>query len=407
MKFFLKVIYSLSIAIPIFASALSVGIGKTDITPPIGTPSAGYMERKGAGMEGVHDPLQAIALFIDNGEKQIAFCSVDNLGFNYEIVQAVIKCVHQAGLERCEVYVGSSHTHSGGGSYLNIPVLGPALAGAYNAELTAFYIEKTAEAIIQASQTAIEGKIGIGYGNAENLSKYRGKWPETLTPLSDMTVIKVTRHDGSPFAVLFNYAMHPTVMRGQNRLFSADFIGPAREHVQSLLGRDVQPIYFNGAQGDIIPQTEDNSFETCDAIGKSLAETVQKIWDKTSVGDNLEVATQKMSYEFQPKPTPVGMKLPIENYQTEINCIVLNKTHAFITIPGELSTVYDARLKKLGTALGYDRVTIFGLTNDAHGYMILPEAWRKKTLESNLSFGGEYYGDEVEEKVIFLLKSNL
>jgi hypothetical protein len=386
--FFLNSFFQFLYSSPIFGSALSVGIGKTDITPPIGTPSAGYMERKGAGMEGVHDPLQAIALFIDNGEKQIAFCSVDNLGFNYEMIQAVINRVHQAGLERCEVYVGSSHTHSGGGGYLNIPVIGPALAGAYDAELTEFYIEKTSRAIIEASQTAIEGKIGIGYGKCrENLSKYRGKWPENVTPLSDMTVIKVTRQDGTPFAVLFNYAMHPTVMRGQNRLFSADFVGPAREHVQSLLGRDVQPIYFNGAQGDIIPQTEDNSFETCNDIGKSLAETVQKIWDRTSVGDALEIATQKITYEFQPKPTPAGMKLPIENYQTEINSIVLNKIHAFITIPGELSTVYDVRLKKLGSALGYDHVSIFGLTNDAHGYMILPAAWRKKTLESNLSFG--------------------
>jgi hypothetical protein len=30
---------------------------------------------------------------------------------------------------------------------------------------------------------------------------------------------------------------------------------------------------------------------------------------------------------------------------------------------------------------------------------ILPEAWRKKTFESGTSFGGENYGDEIEQKL--------
>lgn len=49
------------------SSELHVGLGKTNITPLIGTPSAGYAERKGEGMEGVHDPLQSKVLFDDKG----------------------------------------------------------------------------------------------------------------------------------------------------------------------------------------------------------------------------------------------------------------------------------------------------------------------------------------------------
>lgn len=396
------------LSLPLLAHALTVGIGKVDITPPVGTPSAGYIERKGGGMEGVHDPLLAIALYIDNGEKQIVLCSVDNLGFDYEMVQAVTRYVHAwEGLENCEVYVGSSHTHSGGGSYLNIPVIGSLLAGAYNSKLVDFYIEKTAEAIIQASQQSIEGKIGIGYGFADNLSKFRSKWPEDAVPLADVAVIKVESADGTPYAVLFNYAMHPTVLRSQNRLFSADFIGYARDHIQMLLGKDIQPIYFNGAQGDITPQTEDNQFETCEAIGKSLAATVQKIWESTMVQETLSISTEKFSYGFVPQATPAGMKLPVDHYSTEMNLILFNKTDAFLSMPGELSSVYDTRLKQKGKELGLKHVSILGLTNDAHGYIILPEAWRKKTFESNLSFGGENYGDLIEEKAVSLLEASV
>jgi hypothetical protein len=394
--------------LPLLAHALTVGIGKADITPPVGTPSAGYMERKGEGMEGAHDPLLAIALYIDNGEKKIALCSVDNLGFDYGMVQAVARYVHTCeGLENCEVYVGSSHTHSGGGSYLNIPAIGAALAGTYNSKLVDFYVEKTAEAIIKASQQAIEGKIGIGYGFADKLSKFRSTWPEDAAPLADVAVIKVERDDGTPYAVLFNYAMHPTVLRGKNRLFSADFIGYARDHIQTLLGKDIQPIYFNGAQGDIAPQVENNQFETCDAIGKSLAVTVQKIWESTMVQETLSISTDKWAYDFAPQATPAGMKLPVDRYLTEMNLILFNKTDAFLTMPGELSSVYDARLKQKGKELGLEHVSILGLTNDAHGYIILPEAWRKKTFESNLSFGGENYGDLIENRAVSLLEASV
>jgi len=250
MEAILRFIFSLSLSIPVFVSALTVGVGKTEITPPLGTPSAGYQERKGAAMEGYHDPLLATALFIDNGEQKIVFCNVDHLGFMTDMFEQVKQKVQQEpGLENCQLFLGSSHTHSGGGAFINVPIIGPALAGRYDAAITAFYVERTAQAILQAARNTIEGKIGIGYGHAENLSRFRSTWPENISPLSDVAVIKVTRQDGTPFAVLFNYAMHPTVMRSANRLFSVDFVGPARDHLQLLLGKDVQPIYFNGAQG--------------------------------------------------------------------------------------------------------------------------------------------------------------
>jgi hypothetical protein len=190
-------------------------------------------------------------------------------------------------------------------------------------------------------------------------------------------------------------------MRSQNRLFSADFVGYARDRLQSVL--DVHAVYFNGAQGDIIPGAEDNEFTTCEMIGKSLAQTVQKIWDETPVSDELPIETRKINYTFKPQATPAGLTLPVESYSSELNLIVLNN-HAFVTIPGELSCVYDKNLKEAGKKLGYSNVSILGLTNDAHGYIITPDSWRHKTFESGLSFGGENYGSEIEEKVLNLLK---
>lgn len=408
MKYIARCLFLL-LALPtiIFAN-INVGIGKADITPPIGTPSAGYTDRKGEGMEAVHDPLLAIALFIDNGDKKIVFCSVDHLGFTSEMVQEITNRVHaDSVLSECEIYIGSSHTHSGGGAYLNIPFVGASLAGTFDSKITDFYIQRAVEAILEASKNTIQGQIGIGYGHIEGLNSYRGTWPKDVVPESDVTVIKVTRMDGSPFAILFNYPIHPTVLKSQNRFFSSDFVGYARDHIQSLLGHDVQPIYFNGAQGDIIPNPSDTNdgFNSCESLGKSLAERVQEIWNKTETDHSLHVATKKEPYSLQPKATPFGFVLRVENYKTEMNVIVLNRSHAFITIPGELSCLYDKSLKTFARSLGFEHLSIFGLTNDAHGYIILPDSWRHKTTESGLSFGGENYGDATEKRAETLLKT--
>lgn len=408
MKYIARCLFSL-LALPtlIFAN-VNIGIGKADITPPIGTPSAGYTDRKGEGMEGVHDPLLAIALFIDNGDKKVVFCSVDHLGFTSEMVQEIINRVHANSLlSECEIYISSSHTHSGGGAYLNIPFIGVSLAGAFDSKITDFYIQRTVEAILESSKNKIQGQIGIGYGHIEGLNSYRGAWPKDVIPESDVTVIKVTRMDGSPFAVLFNYPIHPTVLKSQNRLFSSDFVGYARDHIQSLLGHDIQPIYFNGAQGDIIPNPSNTNdgFNSCESLGKSLSEEVQKIWNKTETGKLLHIITKKEPYFLQPKATPFGLVLPVKNYKTEMNVIVLNHSHAFITIPGELSCLYDKSLKTFAKNLGFEHLSIFGLTNDAHGYIILPDSWRHKTMESGLSFGGENYGDITEKRAETLLNT--
>ncbi|MDR3623707.1 MAG: neutral/alkaline non-lysosomal ceramidase N-terminal domain-containing protein [Chlamydiales bacterium] len=402
----LKLFFLVVIACPLISfAAVSVGIGKTDITPSIGTPSAGYAERKGEGMVGIHDPLLAIALFIDNGEKQIVLCSVDHLGFTYEMVQEITQKVHAySELKACEIFIASSHTHSGGGAYLNIPTLGEGLAEVYSPDTTQFYVDRTVDAIFQAYHNQTLAKIGIGYGKAGALSQYRGLWPKDVLPLDDVTVIKVTSLDDAPLAVLFNYPVHPTVLGSQNRLFSSDFVGYARDYLHVFL-EGVQPIYFNGAQGDIIPIifNESNRFEACDNLGKSLAETVREIWDTIVADDVLQIDIQKDFYAFKPQATPFGLALPIDLYKSEMNLIVFNQAHAFITVPGELSCFYDRCLKEYGNKLGFSHVSIFGLTNDAHGYIILPESWQHKTLESGFSFGGENYGDAMKKRAEILL----
>lgn len=409
MKKHIRLIRHLSLLLlPIFAHSVNIGIGKSDITPPIGTPSAGYQDRKGAGMLGIHDPLLATALFIDNGKIKTVFCSVDHLGFTSSMVQKVIKKVHELpDLLNCHIYIGSSHTHSGGGAFLDIPIFGKAVAGDYNATITEFYIEKTVEAIVQSSKNVTAGKLGIGYGHAHHLSLYRASWPMDVEPLTDLTVLKITDLNDVPIAVLFNFPLHPTLLKSHHALFSADFVGYARKHIQSFLGKSIEPVYFNGALGDINPIRHNCSddFASCEYLGLSLAEAVKSIWDQTSTSEEVHIVTEKTTYTFKPQlPIPKD-KFPINTYLSEINLIILNQLHAFITIPGELSCIYDKRLKCFGEKLGFIQTSILGLTNDAHGYILLPGCWEHNTKETLTSFGGENYGEDIFVKAKALLEN--
>lgn len=391
------------------AATLWVGVGKVDITPPRGTPSAGYLERQGRGMEGVRDPLLATALYIDNEDKKIVFCSVDNMGFTHSMVQEVTRRARQAsGLNDLMIYVGSSHTHSGGGAFLDFPVVGEGLAGSFNPEITESYIEGTVQAIVQATQEPRPSKVGVAYDKLGGLSYYRAKWPEAVIPPSSLTVLKFTTEEDKPLALLFNYALHPTALRGANRLFSADFVGEVRTQLAQLLDSDIHTLYFNGAQAELIPaRSPEESDETVlSSLGQKLAEKLFDVWQKTKTKETLSIETTKLSYILDIQVTPQGLKLPIDDYPTEMNAIYLDGIHAFITIPGELSCVYDSYFQKLGESLGYAHVSILGLTNDAHGYIILPEAWRRKTGQASLSFGGENYGELTRSRVELLLRAN-
>lgn len=407
MNFFIyRFVIMLTFLLPLTVSAeIKVGIAKSVITPPAEIPSAGYPQRRGAKMQGALDPLYATAIFIDTGSKRIAFCSVDHLGFTYDMVQEVKRYARiYKVLEDCEIFVASSNTHSGGGAYQNIPWLSQDIAGEYNPLIAKHCARIVAKTLYRASVNPTPAKIGIGYGSVEGLTKYTGVWPLNVDPLKDIALIKVTSVDGKPLAALVNFPVHASVLGCENMQFSADFVGHIRNYIQNVLG--IPTLYVNGAQAEIYPNVtkDQRNIQGCSYIGGVLGKKLYRIWMKTAVSDNLEIETKKYEYAFSPELTPFGSTLAIESYKSELNLLVLNHLHAFVTIPGELSCVYDQRFKDVGKQFGYEHVSVLGLVNDAHGCIILPDAWKHKTVESVTSFGGERYGEFIEETVISMLK---
>ena len=381
-----------------FCLAFEAGVGKEIITPTLDINAAGYETRIGQPMQGVHDQLYATTLMLKVEDQLIAFCSIDNLGFTFELYQKICQKIKQhKDLEKCHIYLGSTHTHSGGGGFLNIPLVGEKIAGPYCEKTTDFYIHQIVESIVQAYKTLKPAKMGFGYGKAEGLSHYRAKWPLDVIPNDQLSVIKVTDLTGNSLAVLFNYALHPTVLGKDNKLFSADFVHSVRTYLARKIGENTAFLYFNGAQAELLPHLPNGGdrFAFCEQIGTKLGSEIYNIWNQIELQTELNYKSLKKTYSFVPKATPQGLKLPLEQYHSEINLLVFNNREAILTVPGELSCLYEDHFKALIQQTPLKNLSIWGLTNDAHGYILTPEAYRKKTLETYLSFGGEEYGERV------------
>src|SRR5215831_19430931 len=58
---------------------LQIGAAEIDITPPVGHRMAGYFDERFA--TGVHDPLKAKAIVVQQGDEQIALVFCDLVGF--------------------------------------------------------------------------------------------------------------------------------------------------------------------------------------------------------------------------------------------------------------------------------------------------------------------------------------
>ena len=92
---------------------LKAGMAITDISPEKGEELGGYPHYPRHNT-GVHDPLQAAAMYLNNGTEEIALVTLDLLFYSKKHVKEVRERVRQAcGIPENHVMISCSHTHSG------------------------------------------------------------------------------------------------------------------------------------------------------------------------------------------------------------------------------------------------------------------------------------------------------
>lgn len=378
---------------------LRAGVGKADITPPIGTPLAGYGARAAKPSTGIHDPCEARALVIDNGAVKLAFVAVDHLGFDHGMVQRIRALASGATrIPADHIFVMSSHTHSGGGAFMEmLPAVANILAGKFDPKIRGFYEQRTAEALIAADKNLKPARISFGAGEAGGISRFRSSWPPNGPIDPEVGVVRVDSiATGKPLAVLMNFAAHPTVLGANNMTFSADYVGYARSAVERMIGGEVLAIFANGAQGTVAPRAflGDDQWERAENVGTILAAEVFKVVLMIKPRDSVTIKLTRspLALKFVPPASfPPGISYP-PTWDSEVSAVSFDDKFAFVTIPGELSSILNLQVKERGRLLGFEKTFLLGLTNDALGYILSEDEYRHKTYESTISLFGAHFG---------------
>ncbi len=220
---------------------LKAGIGRSIITPRVGAALVGYFNRPGPST-GIHDDLNARAVVLDDGSTAIALCSVELCWLAGVTVQAI----RAAAAKRCallpeNIFIFAIHTHSG-------PA--PQNESDWDRPLP----ELVADAIVQAYESRADARLAAGFGQLFGYNINR-RWLNRPADPS-VGVMRIDRADGTPLAVLGNYACHAVVLGYDNLLISADWPGYASRALEADLGHDCVVLFSQGGSGDVNPLTE-------------------------------------------------------------------------------------------------------------------------------------------------------
>jgi neutral ceramidase len=237
---------------------LRVGFASVDITPPIGSEIPGGFEKR--YNVGVHDPLHARAMLLEDERIRLAIVGVDCLSLKHSTVQQARQLADAWGVDKATILACASHTHSGG------PVA-TVFGSDSDPEYLRFLGRRIAQAVVLANRAKVPARLGIGVGHEETVAFNRRFWmkdgkqtthpgkgnPDIVRvagPIDPQVgVVGAWSMDGRYLGCLVNYTCHCTVMNGLE--VSADYPYYLDATIRAVMGWESVTIFMNGAYGDV------------------------------------------------------------------------------------------------------------------------------------------------------------
>src|SRR4051794_244066 len=301
------------------AAAFEAGVGRSDVTPPTGFPTMGYV-RSDAIARGQHTRLFARAIVLQSGDRKLALVATD-LGFTPGgLVSEVAARLASRGFSERTIVISASHTHSGPAGYANFqsdnfvaPTMGTPgqfdVAG--DTRLYGFLIERVAMAIVRADMNLGPAKAAWGSGTLDGVTDNRsleahladhgldepygtGKVDQDPagyrhTIDDEVDVLRVDRVAGRtsyPIGGWLAFADHGTVNPYTLGVYNADHHGPAERLFERALrrsarvpaGQDVVGAYGNADAGDMTAGLRGRGPAFAEEVGSREADAFLTAW---------------------------------------------------------------------------------------------------------------------------------
>jgi hypothetical protein len=365
--------------------------------------------------------LTARALVLRKGDTTVAIVALDVIGFPSVLGDRV-----RAKTPRIppnNILIGSTHTHSAPDCY-GFPDGNGGHTG--DLEYMQFACDRAAEAINAALDKLEPASIRIATGDAKGKIAYNYYAPDLYD--RRMSVIQATNAQGKIIATLVNYAIHPEVLGNSVGILSPDLVGPLCEKIEKQTGGTA--IFMNGAQGGMVTADNRNlnelrdplraywndsrTWEECLRIGRLMADEALRIVKEGEEQKDPTLFCVSMDVRFpvesqQMWAVVVGSPLKYkhnEDHSITARLNLINLGNAQIaTIPGEALPNIGFYLKRKMHGRHH---LLFGLTNDAFGYILTKvdfNSFPRYEYVSRTSLG-ELTGEILIERILEMVKKS-
>jgi hypothetical protein len=391
---------------PAFADEpLHVGVGKVEITPPLGFPMAGYYHERLA--TGTIDPLWAKAVYFKDGNTQSAWVVCDLTGVSADLSTAVRQqAAKTTGIPIENLVVSGTHSHTAPDYYRSLyQFLGPPAelkteTQRQRAEYAGKLIDQIVQAIIQAQKNAQPVHLRSGTAQQELQVSYcrrslmQDGSVRTWVGLKHPQAVRLTApidpsiglieiiaaDDNAPAGLISNFALHLDTTGGT--LWSADYPYAIEQEVHSALGPDVISLFGTGCCGDInhadpTGQARRKSTEIGKALGTTIVAALPQLapLEKTF----LQVRSRKVPLALEEvtpaevlhsleliKAVNAGQKIDFYDHVLAYKRLVLDQLtheHPHPESEGLISLGISRSLKGIGDSLPTD-VTVMTIGSD-------------------------------------------
>ena len=330
---------------------LKAGVSSIDISPRKGIELGGYPHYLRHNT-GIHDPLYASCIYLDNGEEKFVIISMDLLFFSKKYVLSVRRKISEhTQIPSGNIMISCSHTHSGpwASGRLDLEALEKGLKADENyiVELE----DKLVNIVLDASSKTFKAKIGVEKGYCGKEQGIGGNRRDPNGP-SDPAVWTIGVQDilGNWRACLVKYALHPTVIHAESTVVTADYPCYIREYL-SKTKPQMAFLFVQGTSGDQSTRYFRNgqSFDEARRIGTAIGIEADRILDSMKLSSDIKLVTKSMEVNVDLKilPSKKEAEKSVEEAKKKLDEVIARK--------GSYLEVQNADLVLLGAedSLGY------------------------------------------------------
>jgi hypothetical protein len=208
---------------------------RVELTPPPGSPLAGYAARGDVVAAGAHDPLEAVLLSVRDARpagERVTWVVLDAVAADGSLARAVANAVGTAlDCPPDAVLVCATHTHSGPAGWIRR--VHPAFPDSADEAMRAELVRRVGAAAAGLTGTEREVRLLVADGPAPGIGTNR---TDPAGPHdASVGLLALIETSGAVSGLLVDHACHATVLGHDNLRWSADWPGAARRTLAAAL----------------------------------------------------------------------------------------------------------------------------------------------------------------------------